>query len=302
MRPVSDARTDPSPPALHAGDAGVPAARKRPPRRSRRRTFGIAVLALLSAVTAVIAYNWQTIRGEALDRVEAARNAVIERPEFAVTDMEVEGHIQLSVHDIGRTLGLKPGTRSISSLSFDARKARAALLAHPWIEDAEVAIDPSGMMKVFVVERIPVAIWRNDDGFFLIDRKGAVIVPVPGSDARLDLPLLIGEGADEAVADARALIRGAPVTMVSRIAALVRRGGRRWDLITDDGLVVKLPATEPLDALRLLSERNLERKVAPFAVTGIDLRLSDEPPVLRLEPGAKGIRDELLRTLRTTYQ
>jgi len=250
----------------------------------------------------VVAFNWHSISGNTRTQVDALRTAVIDHPEFAVTDLEISGHIQLSVHEIGAIVGIRPGTRAISSLRFDARRAREALLANPWIERASVAIDPSGVMRIVIDERVPVAIWRNDDGFFLIDDTGHPIVPVPSASARLDLPLLIGRDANAAVVEARALIQGAPADVLPRISALVRRGARRWDVITDGGLIVKLPATDPLDALRVFADLKLEEQLAPFAVTGVDLRLPDDPAVIRLEPGASEMRDELLDTLRTTYR
>lgn len=312
MRPVMD------PTPRKASRIPVPAvtgeARPEPPggkSRKKRRPLGLftkrrfATLWLpvaLIAVASAIAFNWTDLRTETLTRAEAVRTAVVDHPEFAVTDIEIGGHVQLSVHEIGRIVGIQPGTSAISSLGFDARRAREALLENPWIERASVAIDPSGVMKITISERIPVAIWRNDDGFFLIDNTGHPIIPVENAAERLDLPLLIGQESNTAVADARALLQSAPVSVLPKIAAMIRRGGRRWDIITDTGLVLKLPAENPLDALRLFEDRQLEERLAPFAVTGVDLRLPDDPPVIRLEPGASDMRDELLQTLRTTYR
>ncbi len=310
MRQVEEAHgRDPAPPVMHAEPR--PKNREKTKARAKwqfpalftkRRLLSLWLPAALIAGAALIAFNWQSIRNATLNRAEAVRTAVINHPEFAVTDLEISGHIQLSVHEIGRIVGIKPGTRSISSLRFDARQARETLLANPWIERASVAVDPSGVMKISIIERIPVAVWRNDEGFFLIDDTGHAIVSIGSADERLDLPLLIGTDANKAVADAQALLQAAPSEALPRIVALVRRGSRRWDLVTDSGLVVKLPADNPLDALRLFIDRQLEKRLLPFAVTGIDLRLPDEPPVIRLEPGTSEMRDELLRTLRTTYR
>jgi len=298
VRPV-----EPKPPATRDPAPGTRAPGKRGRGiLSRRGLLRFWLPAALIGIACVVAYHWQSVSGGTRTQVDALRTAVIDHPEFAVTDLEIGGHIQLSVHDIGRIIGIAPGTTAISSLRFDARRARMALLDNPWIERASVSIDPSGVMKIVIDERIPAAIWRNDDGFFLIDDTGHRIVPVPGADARLDLPLLIGPNANTAVQEAQALVRGAPVDVLPRISALVRRGGRRWDVITDGGLILKLPAENPLDALRLFADLRLEEELAPFAVTGVDLRLPDDPPVIRLEEGASAMRDELLETLRTTYR
>ncbi len=280
---------------------------KKPRRRfgspfTKRRLLTWWLPAAIIGIAAVIAFNWSNVRTGTLTRADALRTAVIDHPEFAVTQLEVSGHSQLSVHEIGAIVGLKPGTRAISSLRFDARKARAALLANSWIERASVAVDPSGVMKIDILERIPVAIWRSNDGFFLIDARGTQIIPVEGPENRLDLPLLIGEGANTAVADARALLRAAPAEVLPEIAALVRRGDRRWDVISSRGIVLKLPAEDALGALRSYIDRRIGERIAPFAVVTVDLRLPTEPPVIRLEPGATAMRDDLLRTLRTTYR
>jgi cell division protein FtsQ len=275
---------------------GAPKPRKR--GRKRRRLFWGGLAVAVFGAAAAIAFNWDDVRKQA----DALRLAVVEHPEFAVTEMEVSGHRHLSVHDIGALVGLDPEDGAVSSLRFDARAARDALLANPWIERASVAVDPSGMMRINIGERLPVAIWRNDEGYALVDEGGTRIVPVEGPEARLDLPLLIGAEAGRAVGDALALLRAAPPSVLNEVSALVRRGGRRWDVISSRGIVIKLPEGDALGALREYADRRIGERTAPFAVQAVDLRLRGEPPVIRLEPGASEMRDDLLRTLRTTYE
>lgn len=289
-----------------------PARKAKPVRRSRfawmktpltRRGLSRFWLPMaFFGIAALVALNWNTVRTETLTRAKAVSDAVIEHPEFAILDLVISGHRQLSVNEIGAIVGLPTGRRSISSLRFDPDAAREALMRNRWIETATVGIDPSGTMLIDIVERVPTAIWHGDAGYFLIDAKGVPITPVEGADTRLDLPLLIGEGANEAVADALSLLYAAPASILPEISALVRRGKRRWDLVSRRGLVIKLPQDDPLRALRRYIDLDLGARVQPYAVTGIDLRHPTEPPVIRLAPGMSETRAELLRTLRTTYQ
>ena len=85
------------------------------------------------------------------------------------------------------------------------------------------------------------------------------------------LPKLVGAGAPEAAAD---LVDAVPAhrAIAARVAAYERVSERRWNLILDDGVVVKLPESgwqKELDALEHLIVDNgiLERDV-----TEIDLR------------------------------
>ncbi len=289
-------------PAKPARKAKKPAKRLGRPQIgklfTKRRLATLWLPVLFFGTAAVIAANWNSIRDTTTERADALREAVIDRPEFAIRSLDIRGHKYLSVHEIAAIMGLRPGLQSISSLQFNAQTARDALVANAWVADASVALDPAGALRVTVQERVPYALWRSDQGYLLIDAEGVPIVPANGPGDRPDLPLIIGKGANEAAQEARTLLLTVPLQMKGDILALVRRSGRRWDAITKQGLVLKLPASDPRGALKRYADQSIAQRVRPYAVTGVDLRRPDEPPVIRLEPGTAEMRTDMMRSLR----
>lgn len=249
-------------------------------------------------VAAVCAAYWTEIQTATATKVEAIREAVVKHPEFAVRRVEVTGRTETSRDFVLAALEIDGSRTVISSLDFDVSAARDRLVQSPWIDDASVALDPTGTLRLRLSERIPVAIWRASGTYWLIDADGQPIQTVDGPGERLDLPYLLGQGANEAIDDARRLLQSAPPDLTKEILALVRRGNRRWDIVSRYGFIVKLPQVGALDALRSYGRSNLGERLRPLAVLSLDLRRPDEPPVLALEGGTNDLRLEALAELR----
>ena len=268
------------------------------PRWNRRDRLTFWLPLMLTCVAAVITGYSTEIRTVTVSKIEELREAVVDHPDFAVKNVEVTGRIEtprdfvLSALDIDETL------QPVSSLEIDVEAARARLLESPWIEEAAVALDPTGTLRLRLSERAPAAIWRTGDVHWLIDEYGKPIQTVEGPRSRLDLPYLIGIGADTSVADARRLLSVAPAYLVKEILALVRRGDRRWDAVSKYGFLIRLPAEGAPDALRAYGRSNLGERLKRLAVVALDLRRPEEPPVLTLEDGVNDLRLDMLADLR----
>jgi cell division protein FtsQ len=219
--------------------------------------------------------------------VESRREAVVAalsaRPEFAVRGFHVNGASAALERAVAAVVELPPGA---SSLTLDVAAVQARVAALGGVRSARVALGSDGILRIAVDERVPEALWRpgGDGALVLLDRDGVAIGPAGARADHPALPVVIGEGAPAAVAEALALFRSAP-ELRPRLRALVRVGGRRWNLALDGGLTVMLPEAQPEPALaRLMAlhhgEELLERDLAV-----IDMRLGDRP-TLRLTPRA----------------
>lgn len=166
---------------------------------------------------------------------------------------------------------LETGGRALPT--FDAAEARERLASLPWVADATVRKVYPDTLEVAVSERTAFALWQHEGEIHLIDREGTVIVPFD-EQRFAHLPLVVGEGANRRAADFLAELAGHP-DLAGRARAAVLVAGRRWDVILDDGMVVKLPESGAADAIAEIVRLDEEHGLLSRDVTGIDLRISD---------------------------
>lgn len=268
------------------------------PRFTRRDALTFWMPLAIICVLGVAAAYWTELRTSAAETAAEVRDAVVDHPEFAVRKLEITGRKETPRDFVLSALKLDGSEAAVSSLDFDVAAARERLIGSPWIDDASVALDPTGTLRLRIEERAPAAIWRAAGKYWLIDREGQPISAIDGPGERLDLPYLLGSGANEAIGEARALLLSVPPHVADEILALVRRGKRRWDVVSKHGFIIKLPEAGALDALRSYGDANIGARLRLLAVVALDLRRPEEPPVLQLEPGTNDLRLEALATLR----
>jgi cell division protein FtsQ len=135
-------------------------------------------------------------------------------------------------------------------------------------------------LQVGITERQPAWVWRIGQGLMLLDADGHRIAGLATRADRADLPLVAGEGADEAVTEASAILHAAkPLT--SRVRGLIRISDRRWDLVLDRDQTVLLPADGPVAAVEGLLALDKAEHILARDLVAIDLR-NPQRPVLRL--------------------
>ncbi len=236
----------------------------------------------------------EEVRAAVEQQWDRAMEALADRPEFAVTQIEVQGGRPALQARVREELGL-PGT--VSSMRLDVDALRAEVEAMGRVESAVVTLLPPDTLQISIVERIPAALWRDDDGVtHLVDRGGVLIEPVADRAARSDLPLLLGEGATEAVDEALALIATAP-EIAPRLRALVRIGERRWDMVLTRDLTIRLPEEDPARALARVAALHYGEELLDRDLATIDLRLPGRPTLRMTERAAETVR-ALIERLR----
>ena len=185
---------------------------------------------------------------------------------FGITDVHIVGNTRTAPDVLVAALGLEPGQ---SIFEADLQAARRRLLTLDWVADADVRRRYPGSIYVTLVEKRPFALWQSPSGPFVIERSGGVITN-KNLDALASLPKLIGPGANAGgdVVDAVALHRA----VVARVRAIERVSDRRWNLILDDGVVVKLPETDWQRQIDALEHLIVDRGILERDVAEIDLR------------------------------
>ena len=185
------------------------------------------------------------------------------------------------------------GINSKLSLAFlDVNGLRERLERVPMVKSATVRKLYPNELVITLTEREAHAIWQNNGELFVIAADGTVI-DLMQDERYLDLPFVVGEGANTRNKDYLALIEAAgPLKHRVRAGTLV--AGRRWTLKMDNGMDVRLPELKAADALARLVKLENEQKILEKDVLAIDLRMADRV-VVRLTEEAALARAEALK-------
>lgn len=218
-----------------------------------------------------------TRRAALADKVAAVTKSVQERPEFMVTLMAVDGASEPLSAAIRNLLVVE---FPVSSFSLDLEAMRAQIETIDAVKSADLRIRAGGILQVDVTERDPAMVWRSAQGLYLVDETGHRIAGLTGRDARPDLALVAGDGADRAVPEALALMAAAE-PIAGRIRGLVRMGERRWDLVLDREQRIQLPEDEPVAALERVIALDQAEDILERDLTVVDMR-NMQRPTLRL--------------------
>jgi cell division protein FtsQ len=219
-------------------------------------------------------------RRDALNTMYADLSETVKnRPEFMVNLLAIDGASPDLDAAVRSALALPLPQ---SSLDLDLTAAHAKIAQLQAVASADVRVQSGGILQVTITEREPAFVWRNAAGIWLVDDTGTRIAEVEARSDRADLPLIAGEGADTAIAEARKILTSAG-PLLPRLRGLVRMGDRRWDIVLDRDQRIMLPSLDPVPALERLIALDQAQEVLARDVASVDLRLQTRP-ALRLAP------------------
>jgi cell division protein FtsQ len=211
----------------------------------------------------------------------SAKDQVTERPMFMVNLMSIDGASPELADAVRAKLALKL-PQSALELDLDAIRISAENLDA--VARAVVRFGAGNVLQITISEREPAFVWRTSAGLMLLDGTGHRIAALAERADRADLPLIAGEGAEQSIPEAKALLQAAS-PMANRIRGLVRIGTRRWDLVLDRDQRILLPANNPVAAIEGLIALNTAENILARDLLSVDLR-NPQRPVLRLAPAA----------------
>jgi cell division protein FtsQ len=243
------ANTDKEAPFLRRGGV-VPRKRKKPPLP---RLLTLAVLGLLAAF--------------GLFRFLSGSH-------FALRRLEISGNSRARTEEILGALSQWNG-RNLVALSLAPLASRVA--AHPWIERVTLAKQFPDGLSVRVTERQPLALFRENESFWLVSVEGNLIAPYDPRRDRTEYVILTGDR--RALPDAAGLLaelRAAQPEYFSRlseIASLPDGGFGMMDAIFRSPVRV-LRADAPKKIGALLEARGFIENRG-WEARAIDLRFAD---------------------------
>ncbi len=246
-----------------------------------RVTIRVGLPAFIVAFAVGVYLSDQTRREAFSANFAAIKTGVEQRPEFMVGLLAINGASPALSDAVRAKMDLH---LPLSRFDLDLAGLQAKAESLDAVASAEVKIGAAGVLQITITERQPAYIWRSDAGLVLLDNGGHRIAGLTDRADRADLPLIAGEGADKAVAEAATILHAAG-PLIPRLRGLVRVSDRRWNLILDRNQTVLLPADHPTEALDGLIALNQAEDLLARDLTTIDLR-NEHRPVLRLAPFA----------------
>jgi cell division protein FtsQ len=286
--PANDAaRVWTAPPVRHDGPRVVVVPPPAPMRRAQRRPkdtlrhvwFYASRGALAAALfVALIGAPVWLIRSGTLD--DAGRQAAdayqVWRRDgglgaaVRLANLSVEGRNRTSLASLRGALQIKKGD---SLLAADPWRIKRRLEALPWIRTATVERRYPGTVIVTLVERNPIARFRDRASTVLVDETGELI-RVAAEKEHENLILLAGDGAPEAATALLKLLEDDPA-LARRVVSTTRYGFRRWDIAFDNGAVLRLPDGYERAALAKFGEFERRHSLLARGAITYDMRLPD---------------------------
>jgi cell division protein FtsQ len=238
------------------------------------RRIGVTLLVLFFAGTG--AYG--AVRGghaEALGAaLHEAGDSIASGFGFGIVQAEVRGTRYLSREEVLERAGVTPQT---SLLLLNADGVRAELKRDPRVAEVSVRKLYPDRLEIVIQEREAFARWQRAGKINLIARDGTVLETDIGAKA-VDLPLVVGIGADKSAAALLDLIDRFPaIREAVRAGVLVAE--RRWNLRLKNGIDVRLPEEDPALALERLVQLDRSKQIMTRDLTMIDLRVPDRVSV-----------------------
>jgi cell division protein FtsQ len=247
----------------------------------------VTFYALTAAYGMSVAGHWGSVRRAA----STAANDAAVAAGFEVSAVQIEGRRNIGETDVAAALGPYDG---VSVFAFDTNAARERLKRIGWIKEARVMRLLPSTLVVEIEERKPYALWREGGKTAVIDEEGNLL-SLAGDSEFGSLPKVSGPGA---AAPAKALIDALASypDVRSRVGDMERIAGRRWDLVMDTGLRVKLPAQGFKEAIGQFSAIAAKNPAALYEMAEMDFRVPAQFTV-RLKDGSETGRKKFLSWL-----
>lgn len=199
---------------------------------------------------------------------------------FEVKDIRLEGTKRL---DQMKVYDVVLDENEPALLLVDLDRIRNELLKYGWIKEVRVSRQLPDRLFIEVTERKPVAVWRHENVYKLLDDEGKVLQRISAAEIG-NMPVVSGANANRHLVELDKLLDQAQ-SLKPQVAGAAWVGDRRWDLRFKTGETLSLPEGDELAARALVNftrmdgiHRLLERNIIHFDLRDPDRMYMREAP------------------------
>jgi cell division protein FtsQ len=208
---------------------------------------------------------------------------VTRSPVLDVDRVQVAGATHTPVGAIQRATGIK---RHAPMTDVDLDRARAGVLALPWVRTVSITRSWPASVRVEITERTAIAVvTAGTEGFALVDGDGRVLelspAPPPGYMllANVPVPGPAGSAIDASASDALAVARVMPASLRPKVSTVVAEADGVVLRLVAGGVVRLGPATD-LDP-KLRAADTVLAEVDMTNLCAVDVRVASAPSLTR---------------------
>ena len=208
---------------------------------------------------------------------------------------KVETRFANAVDGVARTVGLSVDSVSVVGVEGElAETVRLAAMVEPGenmfradphlikrrVEATRRVVNVSvyrlwpDQIQIYAYPAEPVALWSNGEQWAVVDSLGREMTGLP-AERYVSLPKLNGAGGAEAAPELARALAGVP-HLRARLQLATRIEDRRWNLVFENGAVVRLPADGKMPAaVQRLAGLQAQSNLLDRPVISIDLRVAE---------------------------
>ncbi|MCC3861364.1 cell division protein FtsQ/DivIB [Pseudemcibacter aquimaris] len=262
----------------------------------RRRRLRISILRGVSVFVICVSiisslYLWRSGQIETwINSAETKVEDSLVDAGLTVEKIDIEGELQTSVGEIMETAGIEIG-QPLLAVNIKEIKERIELLN--WVKTATIARKMPDGVAINIVEHQPAALWQVDNKLWILSDEGVRITD-QGLEYFSDLPMISGNGADDNLEELMITV-SQNMELFDRVETATWVGGRRWDLILNNGIKIMLPENGMEVAWQNLIEFERQEKLLAKNILAVDFRIQDKT-VVRLTPEEAARRRLMAKT------
>lgn len=163
-----------------------------------------------------------------------------------------------------------PNSSSFLLAQVNINDVHKKIMQKSWVAFCSVhKVFPNSLI-IKILEREPIALWKNGQNTFAIDKLGHAFEIIISKDHAKVLPYLAGDGAN---LNANKLINSIDQhkLLKDNFCCAIYIGCRRWNVILRDGKLIKLPENPDLTAAFIKASQIIEADLS-HNIEMIDLR------------------------------
>ena len=149
------------------------------------------------------------------------------------------------------------------------------LLLNEWIETVIIERTLPNSIKIQIVEKKPMAIWQTKLGNKLITEDGSIISNINVTAFKNNLPIIIGEGANNDAFRILQILRKNP-DLYDNVWSISYINKRRWNVHFKQGLIALLPRKKIYAGWSKIDFLQKKYKILDIGLTEIDIRNKDQ--------------------------